>query len=72
MADKTTEIKIKVFRFDPALDESPRMEEYPVEYHEGMRVWNALDNINETQRANISWRLSCREYLCGSCTIMIN
>lgn len=72
MADKTTEIKIKVFRFDPALDEAPRMEEYPVEYHEGMRVWNALDNINETQRANISWRLSCREYLCGSCTIMIN
>ena len=38
MADKTTEIKIKVFRFDPALDESPRMEEYPVEYHEGMTM----------------------------------
>ena len=69
---KQREIKIKVFRFDPALDEAPRMEEYTVEYHDGMRIWNALDNINEKHRANISWRLSCREYLCGSCTIMIN
>ena len=72
MANKTREIKIKVFRYDPSTGEAPRMEEYPVEYYEGMRVWRALDNINEKQRANISWRLSCREYLCGSCTIMIN
>ena len=72
MANETREIKIKVFRYDPTTGEAPRMEEYPVEYYEGMRMWKALDNINEKQRANISWRLSCREYLCGSCTIMIN
>ena len=72
MANKTREIKIKVFRYDPTTGEAPRMEAYPVEYYEGMRMWKALDNINEKQRANISWRLSCREYLCGSCTIMIN
>jgi fumarate reductase (CoM/CoB) subunit B len=72
MTIKNEKIKIKVFRYDPQEDESPRLEEYPVEYYEGMRIWRALDNINEKTRANIAWRLSCREYLCGSCTIMIN
>jgi len=72
MAQEIKQIKIKVFRYDPKEDEAPYMEEYPVEYYEGMRIWKALDNINEKQRTNIAWRLSCREYLCGSCTIMIN
>jgi len=66
------EIKVKVFRYDPQEDAEARFEEYPVEYYEGMRIWRALDSINEKQRANIAWRLSCREYLCGSCTIMVN
>jgi len=72
MARETKEIKIKVFRFDPKEDDGPRLEEYPVDYYEGMRIWRALDHINEKYRTNIAWRLSCREYLCGSCTIMIN
>ena len=72
MAKETREIKVKVFRYDPTEDVEPRLEEYPVQYYEGMRIWRALDNINEKQRANIAWRLSCREYLCGSCTMMIN
>jgi fumarate reductase (CoM/CoB) subunit B len=65
--------KIKVYRYDPMVDETPRFEEYSVEdYYKGMRVWRALDKVNETYRANIAWRLSCREYQCGSCTILIN
>jgi fumarate reductase (CoM/CoB) subunit B len=67
-----SQINITVFRYDPQEDSKSRYEEYPVAYHEGMRIWKALDNINEKERANIAWRLSCREYLCGSCTIMIN
>lgn len=65
-------LKIKVFRYDPQVDNEPRYEEYSVDHYEGMRIWRAIDNVNEKHRANIAWRLSCREYLCGSCTIMVN
>ena len=72
MAMKNREIKIKIRRFNPDADPEPYLEEYPVDYYEGMRIWRALDHINEKQGAGIARRLSCREYLCGSCTIMIN
>jgi len=63
---------IKVFRYDPQLDHEPHYEEYSVDHHEGMRIWHAIDNVNLKHGANIAWRLSCREYLCGICTIMAN
>ena len=63
---------IKVFRFDPQLDGAPHYEDYSVDYYESMRIWHAIDNINLKHQANIAWRLSCREYLCGVCTIMAN
>lgn len=63
---------IKVFRHDSQLDSEPRYEEYPVDHYEGMRIWQAIDDVNLKHNANIAWRLSCREFLCGICTIMAN
>ena len=63
---------IKVFRYDPQLDAEPHFEEHSVDYYEGMRIWQAIDNVNLKHGANIAWRLSCREYSCGICTIMAN
>ena len=67
-----SKLKIKVFRYDPQVDSEPRYEVYSVDHYDGMRIWRAIDNANEKYKANIAWRLSCREYLCGSCTIMVN
>ncbi len=63
---------IKIFRYDPQLDDAPHYEEYSVDYHDGMRIGQAIENVNLKHRANIAWRLSCREFLCGICTIMAN
>lgn len=68
----TEEFKIKVFRYDPQTDDEPYYEEYSVDHYEGMRIWWAIDNVNAKHKANIAWRLSCREFLCGICTIMAN
>ena len=63
---------IRVLRYDPQLDEAPHYEYYPVDYYDGMRVWHAIDSVNLKQNAGIAWRLSCREFLCGICTVMAN
>ncbi len=63
---------IKVLRYDSRLDNEPHYEEYSVDHYESMRICHAIDNINLKHGANIAWRLSCREFLCGICTIMAN
>ena len=68
----SNQFSIKVLRYEPQLDNEPHYEEYSVDYHEGMRIWHAIDNVNLKHGANIAWRLSCREFLCGICTIMAN
>jgi fumarate reductase (CoM/CoB) subunit B len=37
-----------------------------------MRIGQAIEDVNLKHKANIAWRLSCREFLCGICTIMAN
>jgi len=63
---------VNIFRYEPQSDSSPYYEEYSFEHHDGMRIWEALESINLNHNANIAWRLSCREFLCGICTIMAN
>jgi len=63
---------VKIFRYDPQSDDVPHYEEYSIDYHDGMRIGQAIENVNLKHRANIAWRLSCREFLCGICTIMAN
>ena len=64
---------IKVLRYDSQLDnDKPHYEEYSVDHYEGMRIWHAIDDVNLKHGANIASRLSCREFLCGICTIMAN
>ena len=69
----SNQFSIKVLRYDSQLDnDKPHYEEYSVDYHEGMRIWHAIDDVNQKHGANIASRLSCREFLCGICTIMAN
>jgi len=67
------QFSIKVLRYDSRLDNDiPHYEEYSVDHYEGMRIWHAIDDVNLKHGANIASRLSCREFLCGICTIMAN
>jgi len=65
-------IQMRVFRYNPEEDQEPHYEEYEVPYTTGMKVLQALIYVNEHHRANIAFRYSCREWLCGSCTVLVD
>jgi len=71
MAEQET-IKLKVYRYNPEDDEEPYYEDYEVPYTPSMKVLQALIYINENYHANIAFRYSCREWLCGSCTVLVD
>jgi fumarate reductase (CoM/CoB) subunit B len=70
MAEKT--IRLRIFRYDPDLDDSPHYETYEVPYVEKMRVLDALNYIHEFYDGSLAYRWVCRASQCGSCTVMIN
>ncbi len=63
---------VKVFRYQPGVDEQPRYDRYQVEVKKNMTVLDALFLIIEEQDPTISFRCSCRLGMCGSCGMMIN
>ncbi|OGT25101.1 MAG: succinate dehydrogenase iron-sulfur subunit [Gammaproteobacteria bacterium RIFCSPLOWO2_02_FULL_42_14] len=62
-----------IYRFDPAVDQKPRMQEYEldIEKIQGKMLLNALEAIKE-QNPDLAFRRSCGEGVCGSDGININ
>lgn len=62
-----------LYRFDPALDKKPRMEDYQldIETIQGKMLLNALEAIKE-KHPDIAFRRSCAEGVCGSDGMNIN
>jgi len=62
----------KIYRFDPTTDETPRWDSYevPVQDH-GPMVLDALIHIKNNIDPTLSFRRSCREGICGSCSMNI-
>ncbi|SDE37771.1 2Fe-2S iron-sulfur cluster-binding protein [Sporomusa acidovorans] len=72
MADKT--LKVKVFRFDPSVDQEPRFEVYEVPFTAGMSVMDALDYIYQHVDSTLAYydHAGCTLGVCGRCTGKIN
>jgi succinate dehydrogenase / fumarate reductase iron-sulfur subunit len=66
------EVVYRIRRFDPEKDRAPHWEDYRIEYTPGMTVLEGLWKIKETQSPTLSWRVSCRMGVCGSCGMLIN
>jgi len=64
-------ITVKVFRFDPSVDDEPRYELYDVPYEPGMRVMDALLHIFRNH-TNLGFRYGCTWSRCGSCAVNVN
>src|SRR5882672_2770289 len=63
----------KIYRFDPDLDETPRLDSYEVDMAAcGPMVLDALIKIKNEIDATLTFRRSCREGICGSCAMNIN
>ena len=65
-------IKVTVFRFDPAHNGSPVLENYGVPYTPGMTLLDALMFIQSNFDPTLAFRWECRKATCGSCAVMLN
>lgn len=69
-----TNIKVfKVYRYDPSTDENPHIDTFHVDMDNcGPMVLDALLKIKSDADASVSLRRSCREGICGSCSMNID
>jgi len=66
-------VSLKIFRYDPAVDQAPTYKTYEVLWQEGMLLLPAVKYV----RDNIDETLAFRDYCCGcswcmSCLMMVN
>ncbi len=66
-------IKLKIFRFDPAVDSGPTFREYEIEAPERMSVLSAVQHVYERMDGSLSFSgYLCYRKLCGLCRMKIN
>lgn len=66
-------LEFSIYRYNPDVDDAPRMQEYSLEAEEGrdMMLLDALMLLKE-QDPSLSFRRSCREGVCGSDGLNMN
>ena len=63
----------KVYRYDPDSGENPRYDTFEVDTDNcGPMVLDALIKMKSEQDSSLTFRRSCREGICGSCSMNIN
>ena len=64
---------LRVYRWNPILNNKPWFSIYPISLsHCGPMVLDALIEIKNNQDSTLTFRRSCREGICGSCSMNIN
>ena len=66
------EVRIRIQRYNPEVDEKPHWEEYTVEAEPTDRVIDALHQIKWFQDGTLTVRRSCLHGVCGSDAMVIN
>jgi succinate dehydrogenase / fumarate reductase, iron-sulfur subunit len=63
----------KVYRYDPDSARAPRLDTFEIDLADcGPMVLDALIKIKTEQDSGLTFRRSCREGVCGSCSMNIN
>lgn len=65
-------VELKVFRFEPDGDATPRYDRFHIPTHRGMSVLDALLYARDTFDPTLTFRHSCQQAICGSDALMIN
>ena len=64
---------VKIYRWNPDDKKNPRLDTFEVDIDEcGPMVLDALISIKSEHDSSVSFRRSCREGICGSCSMNIN
>jgi len=61
-----------IYRWDPAGSDPPREEKYDVDVSDCPMILDVLIKIKNQQDTTLSFRRSCREGICGSCSMNID
>jgi succinate dehydrogenase / fumarate reductase iron-sulfur subunit len=65
--------RFSVYRYDPDSGENPRMDSFEIDLDEtGPMVLDALIKIKSELDPTLTFRRSCREGICGSCSMNMN
>jgi succinate dehydrogenase / fumarate reductase iron-sulfur subunit len=65
--------KFKIYRYDPDSGKNPRIDTYTVDLDRcGPMVLDALIKIKDEIDSTLTFRRSCREGICGSCSMNID
>jgi len=73
--NQTTEsekIRVRLYRFDPAIDQAPRYDSYEVPRTPRMRIMDALNYIHEDLAVDFGYRWLCSTKKCGTCAVNVN
>jgi succinate dehydrogenase/fumarate reductase iron-sulfur protein len=65
-------IRVRIARFDPALDSAPHFDQFEVPAKPLMRIIDVLDYVHETLQVDIGYRWLCTSKKCGTCAIKVN
>jgi len=73
MATENT-LELSIYRYDPEVDDQPRMQSYQVNLKEvsGQMLLDAMIHVKDHLDDTLSFRRSCREGVCGSDGMNIN
>uniref|UniRef100_A0A0A6ZJN2 Succinate dehydrogenase [ubiquinone] iron-sulfur subunit n=1 Tax=Gelidium elegans TaxID=37200 RepID=A0A0A6ZJN2_GELEL len=64
---------LRIYRWNPHYQQKPWFNIYPISLkYCGPMILDALFQIKNTQDSSLSFRRSCREGICGSCSMNIN
>ncbi|MFZ0240176.1 MAG: succinate dehydrogenase iron-sulfur subunit [Desulfobacterales bacterium] len=61
-----------IFRFDPAVDQKPRYQEYAIEVESTDKILDCLNRIRWDLDPTLVYRASCSHGICGSDAMVIN
>ena len=66
-------IKLKIYRWDPETEQNPRIDVFEIDKEKcGPMVLDALIKIKNEIDSSLTFRRSCREGVCGSCSMNID
>ena len=66
------DLTVRVTRYDPEKDTTPRLTTYTVPVNEGARVLHVLHAIHDDIDPTLSYRYCCGSGQCGSCAVRVN
>ena len=71
--ESETNKEFKIYRYNPDLEENPRLDTFNISTNScGPMVLDALIKIKAEIDPTLTFRRSCREGICGSCSMNIN